>query len=267
MRRQEQGREGWRRGGQQAQGERWFPRDEDYGRRYRSQGYREEFGDFGNADAMEGPGRQGRDWQADQDRDFRMDRSRRSLDREGGMEYGRGQGYGQGYGQNFNQNRGQDFGQSFGQNFGQEGGQAYSPFMGSQGNPGNSAGFEGGSYWRPEPGIERQSFRGRGPKGYARSDERLKEMICERLTEDGQIDASDISVEVSNCEVTLSGSVPDRQTKFRAEELVERCGAVKDIRNELRVERLAGAQQGSQDSASSRKGSRNQGGNGCISLA
>ena len=62
-------------------------------------------------------------------------------------------------------------------------------------------------------------------------------MICERLTEDDDIDASEISVEVSGGEVTLTGTVPDRQTKFQAEELVERCGGVNEISNRLRIDR------------------------------
>ena len=82
---------------------------------------------------------------------------------------------------------------------------------------------------------QRQSFRGKGPKGYERSDERLKEIICERLMEDPEIDASEISVEVRNREVTLQGTVDDRRTKYEVEELIERCGGVKDVKNELRV--------------------------------
>jgi hypothetical protein len=86
-------------------------------------------------------------------------------------------------------------------------------------------------------GQQRQSFRGKGPKGYERSDERLKELICERLTDDDEIDASDITVDVRNGEVTLSGTVDDRRTKYLVEELVERCGGVKEIHNNLRLSR------------------------------
>ena len=81
------------------------------------------------------------------------------------------------------------------------------------------------------------SFRGKGPKGYTRSDQRLTEHICERLTDDAHIDASEISVEVRNGEVTLTGSVPDRHTKWHAEDLVESCGGVTAVHNRLRVER------------------------------
>ena len=79
------------------------------------------------------------------------------------------------------------------------------------------------------------SFRGRGPKGYERSDARLREIICERLTDDPRIDASDVSVEVTQKVVRLTGSVDDRRTKYAIEDLIERCG-VKDIDNQLRVQ-------------------------------
>ena len=81
-----------------------------------------------------------------------------------------------------------------------------------------------------------QSYRGRGPQGYQRSDERLKEMICERLTDDPAIDASNVNVEVTGQTVKLSGTVDDRSTKYEIEELVENFGGVKDIDNQLRVQ-------------------------------
>ena len=40
--------------------------------------------------------------------------------------------------------------------------------------------------------VNRPSFQGRGPKSYARSDERLRELICERLLDDPLVDASDL---------------------------------------------------------------------------
>lgn len=81
-----------------------------------------------------------------------------------------------------------------------------------------------------------QSFRGRGPKGYQRSDDRLKEMICERLTDDPAIDASNITIDVTGQCVKLTGTVDDRSTKYEIEELVENFGGVKDIDNQLRVQ-------------------------------
>jgi osmotically-inducible protein OsmY len=92
----------------------------------------------------------------------------------------------------------------------------------------------GMSSTRPADQGSTRSFRGRGPKGYQRSDERLLEAICEQLTDDQQVDASEISVAVSNGEVTLTGTVSDRQAKWRAEDIVESCSGVKGVDNRLR---------------------------------
>jgi hypothetical protein len=78
-------------------------------------------------------------------------------------------------------------------------------------------------------------FRGRGPKGYRRSDERIREDACERLTDDDWIDASNIEVNVKDCEVTLTGFVTSREAKRRAEDIVEHLSGVKDVHNRLRV--------------------------------
>ena len=84
------------------------------------------------------------------------------------------------------------------------------------------------------------TFRGRGPKGYNRSDERIREEVSDRLMEHDEIDASEIEVEVSSGEVTLKGTVQDRRVKYLAEELVESIMGVKDVTNQLRVRRESG---------------------------
>lgn len=90
-----------------------------------------------------------------------------------------------------------------------------------------------------ESGItEREGpHRGRGPKGYRRSDERLREQICERLTEDPHVDATDLEIEVSNGQVTLSGTVSDRAMRWRAEDLAEECARGSEVQNRIRVRR------------------------------
>jgi osmotically-inducible protein OsmY len=82
---------------------------------------------------------------------------------------------------------------------------------------------------------ERGRFTGRGPRGYQRSDERIREDINERLTEHPEIDASDIEVQVKGGEVTLTGTVDRRQTKRMAEDLCENVSGVKEVHNQLRV--------------------------------
>lgn len=77
--------------------------------------------------------------------------------------------------------------------------------------------------------------RGKGPRGYTKSDERIKDHVCEELSDDSMIDASGIDVEVRDGEVTLSGMVPDRQMKRWAEDLVAEVGGVRDVINQMRV--------------------------------
>lgn len=87
---------------------------------------------------------------------------------------------------------------------------------------------------------EQQSHRGKGPKGYERSPERLKEDLCERLSDADDVDASEISISVKDGIVTLEGTVPERQMKYRAEDIVERCQGVKDVENRLKVQGALG---------------------------
>jgi hypothetical protein len=86
-------------------------------------------------------------------------------------------------------------------------------------------------YWWTTPGPHS----GRGPQGYQRSDERIKEDINERLTHHGQLDAYNIQVDVNNCEVTLKGTVDSRQAKRMAEDVVESVWGIRDVHNQLRV--------------------------------
>ena len=86
----------------------------------------------------------------------------------------------------------------------------------------------------------RESFRGRGPKGYQRSDERIREDVCERLELDDRVDASEIDVTVNSGVVTLSGVVHDRQMKRRAEDVAEAATGVHDVNNQIRIDRHTG---------------------------
>jgi CBS domain-containing protein len=83
--------------------------------------------------------------------------------------------------------------------------------------------------------VRRGEHQGRGPKGYQRSDDRIREDIHERLTDDAMLDASEIEVEVRNREVILTGSVRSRTEKRRAEDVVESVTGVAHVQNNLRV--------------------------------
>jgi hypothetical protein len=81
-----------------------------------------------------------------------------------------------------------------------------------------------------------RSHRGRGPKGYQRSDERICEDISDRLTDDPVVDASEIEVRVAGSEVTLNGTVASRTEKRRAEDIAEDVSGVTHVQNNLRVD-------------------------------
>jgi len=100
---------------------------------------------------------------------------------------------------------------------------------------------ERGGYWRQYEEARYEAARphyvGRGPKGYKRSDDRIRDEICDRMTEDPMLDASEIEVEVIDGEVTLSGSVMSRDQKRRAEDVAEYISGVRDVTSRLRVTR------------------------------
>lgn len=95
------------------------------------------------------------------------------------------------------------------------------------------------SSWFGDEDAERRrrqdQHRGRGPKGYVRSDERIREDINDRLTDDWSLDATDIEVEVEEREVTLSGEVGSRADKRRAEDIAESVSGVANVQNNLRI--------------------------------
>jgi osmotically-inducible protein OsmY len=89
---------------------------------------------------------------------------------------------------------------------------------------------------RQQSGRERISYAGRGPKGYKRSDERIREDVSEALTRSHEVDATNIEVTVSDGVVTLAGSVDDRHAKRMAEDIAEDVSGVRDVQNQLRVQ-------------------------------
>ncbi|WP_048995164.1 BON domain-containing protein, partial [Burkholderia multivorans] len=87
-------------------------------------------------------------------------------------------------------------------------------------------------------GAARDAMRGRrGPKGYTRSDERIREDVCERLAHALDIDVSDVSVQVSDGRVELEGTVPARWMKHAIEDIADDCMCVRDVENRVRVKR------------------------------
>lgn len=79
---------------------------------------------------------------------------------------------------------------------------------------------------------------GIGPKGYRRSKDRVRDEICERLEQHGQIDASDIEIDVQDDgEVKLTGTVERRDIKRLVEDVAESVFGVHDVQNQIRVRR------------------------------
>jgi osmotically-inducible protein OsmY len=112
----------------------------------------------------------------------------------------------------------------------------------------DKAGDEVSSWFGDEEAERRRQqdqFRGRGPRGYTRSDDRIQEDVNDRLTDDWSLDASDVEVSVSNCEVTLNGQVSSRDDKRHAEDLVDSVSGVRHVQNNLRVRGAMGTESGS----------------------
>jgi osmotically-inducible protein OsmY len=130
---------------------------------------------------------------------------------------------------------------------------------------GGSEGYYSGGYERPRSfydaerygssyGRDRESYRDRGerplgekvrdffgvgPKGYKRSDDRIREDVSERLADHPYIDASEIEVQVNDGEVTLTGTVDERRQKRLAEDVAENARGVRDVHNQIRVNVLS----------------------------
>lgn len=100
-----------------------------------------------------------------------------------------------------------------------------------------------------------RDYTGRGPKGYQRSDSRIYEDVCDRLSH-ADVDASNIEVSVKDGEVTLSGTVRHRSDKRRAEDVAEEVSGVREVHNSVRVDRETSAGIGhSETSTSNQPGS------------
>lgn len=141
------------------------------------------------------------------------------------------------------------------------GGQAWQQQFGQQPRPGNTGdrrsnfGYEGGpgfqsrqeerygGYYGESSGLADQRrwpadgpHAGKGPKDYRRSDDAIRNDVCEMLTQHGHIDATDINVSVHNGEVTLSGNVPDKHMRREVEDALDELSGVRDVNNQLRID-------------------------------
>lgn len=225
----------------------WFGDEEAERRRTRDErDYERGYGEYGRGYSgygREGYGREGH-------RQGSRGDYERGYDAYGRSGYGR-EGYYGGYGQ-------RDYGHAGSQESGRGGrygasryggesgygerGSEYSSGYGSEYGYGQSY---GSPYWSyTEMWMIPGPYTGRGPSGYRRSDDRVTEDICERLQQHGQVDASYITVNVNNGEVTLTGTVDSRLEKRLAEDVAESCSGVREVHNNLRVKGREQEQQG-----------------------
>jgi len=133
-------------------------------------------------------------------------------------------GYGSGFGRG---TKGYGGGVHWGQGFGGVG------FPGSFGGTAlPQAGLFTAEVWQRGP------YAGLAPKGYSRSDDRIREDICDELTRRPDIDPARLTVAVKDGEVTLSGTIRDLDSRRLVDEIASRCDGVKQVHNELQVARL-----------------------------
>ncbi|MBV8683500.1 MAG: BON domain-containing protein [Caulobacteraceae bacterium] len=234
------GRESW--GASQSSGSGDWPNyasDYDYRRDYRG-------GGSDNANYWRGEGN------AREDRDYGRGYGGSRSERDYGGSYGSGAyGYGSGafgssYGSGMNYGYGRDERSGLGGNRDYRGDYGRRDQGGSRADDDRNwfdkAGDEVQSWFgdrdaerrRQQDRMREGEHRGRGPTGYRRSDERIREDVNDRLSDDSWLDASNIDVHVHDGEVTLNGTVHDRHDKHHAEDLAERVSGVHHVQNNLR---------------------------------
>lgn len=125
-------------------------------------------------------------------------------------------------------------GSRYGQSYGSQG---YSPNNYGTQHSGSDFGqhYGTGQSLDGNDGFVSSNKSGRGPKGYKRSDERIKEEVCELLTRHPAIDPSEVDIQVSSSEITLTGTVDNRHEKRLIEDLASSVSGVSEVNNRLRV--------------------------------
>jgi len=185
--------------------------------------------------------------------DGQQDWQKRST--ESNYDAGRNRGFGSGYGSGGYDERYRNTGYGEGRGTGGYSNGNYENRDRWQGNYGNNR-SEGNrdwwdrtkdevSSWFGDDDAERRRrvdkingpHKGKGPKDYRRSEDRIREDVCDRLADDDYVDASNINVQIQNDEVVLSGTVNSREEKRRAEDVVESIFGVRNVENRIRVGR------------------------------
>jgi len=233
--------------------------ERDYGRRGDERGFFDRAGDevrswFGDEDAARRRTRDEResggerwferDWWPGRGRERGGDDERRWPRPEDEREWARQWGYIEGRGGSWPERgwgRGWGYGGAYGAGAGYLGGR---PEWWSGSGGYEPTGYDADRWSRRMRGGVGGPHAGRGPRGYQRSDERIREDVCERMCQAGELDASDIEVRVSNAEVTLTGTVCERYDKRLAEDIAEQVSGVREVHNQIRLNQGTSGQEG-----------------------
>jgi osmotically-inducible protein OsmY len=81
------------------------------------------------------------------------------------------------------------------------------------------------------------SHMGRRPQLQRRSDDKIYQEIWELLTNNADLDASEVELHVESGEVTLTGTVDSRDAKWLTEDLVNSVTGVREVNNRIKVAR------------------------------
>ncbi len=157
-----------------------------------------------------------------------------------------GRGYGRDFGggglnQGFDGSHGLGYGGSvapsdYREGFGGEayaGGMSAADYERSFGGRGEAFGGDDRSWMDKRADRELGAHRGKGPRSWTRSDERIREQVCERLLHDRLLDARGIEVSVADGVVTLAGEVPGASDAAHAEMLARQTAGVSEVRCDL----------------------------------
>jgi hypothetical protein len=117
------------------------------------------------------------------------------------------------------------------QGFGSEG-------AANQGYFGTDYHNRGYSYPRhPQQWGNQGGHRGKLPKNFAYSDDKLRERICEMLADHDLIDPSNVDIQVKSGEVTITGTIEDRHQKRLIDDMVQNVPGVQDVHLSIKVDR------------------------------
>jgi osmotically-inducible protein OsmY len=108
---------------------------------------------------------------------------------------------------------------------------------GQQGYDPSGQGAWGEARHTPDRRKPGSSQSGQGPQFHRRSDDKIREEIWELLTNNADLDATEVELHVEGGEVTLTGTVDSRDAKWLTEDLVTSVSGVREVNNRLKVAR------------------------------